>query len=342
MRETIRCAVMGLGRLGYWHADNLASKVKGAKLVCVADTVAVQAERTARELGLDRWTKDPESLFTDPDIDALVIATPTGTHAEMAIKAAEHGKHIFVEKPLTRHLEEADAVIEAIREHGVLCQVGFMRRFDPAYAEAKRRIAAGDIGKPVYFKAVSRDPVSPPAQFIKNSGGMFLDMAIHDYDAARFLMGAEACSVAAHGSVLVNEFMERLGDVDQSLTYLTFDSGAAGDIESSRIALYGYDIRAEVIGTEGTIVVGSLRHHDVKILTPKGGLHDIVPAFPERFRDAFQLEMQHYIDCLRSGERPAVTEEDGKAALEIAAAAQLAFETGSKVELSELRRRDTK
>ncbi|MEB3104015.1 inositol 2-dehydrogenase [Ferviditalea candida] len=337
MKDTIRCAVLGLGRLGCWHAENLASKVKGAKLVSVADTIPEHAEKTARELKAERWTNDPENVFADPDIDAVVIATPTGTHADMALRAAKNGKHIFVEKPLTRYLKEADEVIETVRENRVLCQVGFMRRFDPAYAEANRRIAAGDIGKPIYFKAVSRDPASPPAAFIRNSGGMFLDMAIHDYDAARFLLGAEVTSVAAHGSILVNEFMKQIGDVDQALTYLNFESGAAGDIESSRNALYGYDIRAEIIGTEGTIVIGSLRHRDVKLLTPKGGLHDIVPAFPERFRDAFQLEMSHFIEALRLGIMPAVTEKDGKAALEIATAAQLAIEIGRKVELGELK-----
>lgn len=337
MKGNIRLAVLGLGRLGYWHAENLASKIKGAELACVGDTMEAHAEKIARELNVPRWTSEPGSVFSDPGIDAVVIATPTGTHASLAIQAAKHGKHCFIEKPLTGRLEEADAVIAAIRESGIACQVGFMRRFDPAYAEAKRLIAAGHIGKPIYFKAVSRDPVSPPAEFVENSGGMFLDMAIHDYDAARFLMGAEVESVAAHGSVLVNAFMHQFGDVDQSLTYLTFDSGAAGDIESSRNALYGYDIRAEVIGTEGTVQIGSIRHHDVKLLTPKGGTHDIVPAFPERFRDAFQLEMNHFVDVIRTGVRPKVTEEDGKAALEIAAAAQLAFETCRSIELREFR-----
>jgi scyllo-inositol 2-dehydrogenase (NAD+) len=333
--ETIRCAVLGLGRLGYWHAENVATQVKGAQLVCVADPVEGQAEKVARELNVQKWTKESSDVFTSPDIDAVIIATPTSTHADMIKEAAQHGKHIFVEKPLTRYVEEAAEIIETIRKNGVMCQVGFMRRFDPAYVEAKRRILAGDIGKPIYFKAVSRDPGSPPPEFIKNSGGIFLDMSIHDYDIARFLMGAEVTSVSAHGNVLVHEFMKEYNDVDQAITYLTFDSGAAGDIEGSRNASYGYDIRGEVVGTEGTLVIGSLRYHDVQILTSNGSTHDIIPAFPQRFRDSYLHEMEHFIDCLRKGEKPSVTEVDGKIALEIAAAATQAFETGKRVHLNQ-------
>ncbi|WP_027417620.1 inositol 2-dehydrogenase [Aneurinibacillus terranovensis] len=333
MKKQIRCAVLGLGRLGYWHAENLATKIKGATLQCVADPFAGQAEKVARELDAKQWTRDPNEVFENSNIDAVIIATPTSTHADMIQKAAKNGKHIFVEKPLTNDVKEADEVIRIIQENQVLCQVGFMRRFDPAYVEAKRRVLAGDIGTPIYFKGVSRDPGSPPAEFIKNSGGIFFDMSIHDYDVARFLLGAEVTTVSAHGNVLVNSFMEEFHDVDQSLTYITFDSGAAADVEASRNAFYGYDIRGEIMGTEGTIVIGSLRYHDVQVLNKNGSTHDIVPAFPERFNNAYQLEMAHFIDCLRKNEAPAVTAIDGKIALEIAAAAKKSFETGQKVHL---------
>ncbi len=208
-----------------------------------------------------------------------------------------------------------------------------MRRFDSAYREARRRIQAGDIGTPLYFKGVSRDPGSPPAAFIQNSGGIFLDMSIHDFDIARFLLNAEVTSVSAHGNILVHSFMEHFGDVDQALTYVTFDSGAAADIEASRNAFYGYDIRGEVIGSEGSLLIGSLRYHDVQILTKRGSTHDIVPAFPERFKDAYLNEMNHFVDCLRKSEAPSVNEIDGKIALEIALSAQKSFETGQTVRL---------
>ncbi len=331
MKEQIRCAVLGLGRLGYWHAENLATRVKGATLVYVADPFENQAEKVARELNIGKSTKNPNEVFEDSTIDAVFIATPTSTHAEMIKLAAKHKKHIFVEKPLTYDLAEADQVVQTIKENNVYCQVGFMRRFDSAYIEAHKRIHAGDIGIPLYFKGISRDPGSPPAEFIKNSGGIFLDMSIHDYDIARYLLKAEVTSVSAHGNILFHSFMEPYHDVDQAITYLTFDSGAAADIEASRNAFYGYDIRGEVIGSEGSIQIGSLRHHDVQILTKSGSTHDIVPAFPERFKNAYLNEIDHFIDCLRKDKKPLVGEMDGRIALEIALSAKKSFETQRKI-----------
>ncbi|MFB5193519.1 inositol 2-dehydrogenase [Neobacillus sp. KR4-4] len=336
MKEAIRTAVLGLGRLGYWHAENLVSKIKGAQLVSVVDPLEGRAEQVARELGVEKWSQNPNDIFEDDTIDAVVIVTPTSTHADMITRAAKNGKQIFVEKPLTHTLDEADEVIKAINENNVSCQVGFMRRFDPAYAEAKKRIEAGDIGKPIYFKGVSRDGNVPPEEFIKHSGGIFLDVAIHDYDIARYLMGQEIVSITSTGNILMesNKFMEKYNDVDQAMTYFTFDSGAAGDIETMRIAPYAYDIRGEVVGTEGSIQIGSMRYNDVKVLTSKGSQHDLIPDFPTRFKDAYLLEMVHFIDSLRKGVKPICTEIDGKAALEIAAAATKSFKTGKTIELN--------
>lgn len=337
MREQVRCAVLGLGRLGYWHAENLATRVKGAKLVYVVDPFDNQAEKVGRELNIEKATKNYNEVFEDPSIDAVIIATPTSTHAEMIEIAAKHKKHIFIEKPLTHDLEEADRVIQTIKENNVFCQVGFMRRFDSAYMEAHQRIKAGDIGTPLYFKGVSRDPGSPPAEFIKNSGGIFLDMSIHDYDIARYLLNAEVTSVSSHGDILFHSFMKPYHDVDQAISYLTFDSGAAADIEASRNAFYGYDIRGEIIGSEGSILIGSLRYHDIQILTKRGNTHDIVPAFPERFKDAYLNEMDHFIGCLRNNKKPSVSEIDGKIALEIALSAKKSFETEKKISLNAYR-----
>lgn len=331
MREIINCAVLGLGRLGYWHAENLASKIKGVKLAYVVDTQENHAKEVAEKLGIKQWSIDPQTVFNDPDIDAVIIATPTSTHAEMIIKAAQKGKHIFVEKPMTHDLEEADKVIKTIQENNVICQVGFMRRFDSAYAEAKKRILAGDIGKPMYFKSVSRDPGSPPPKFIKHSGGIFLDMCIHDYDIARYLMDDEICSIHAHGNILIHPFMKEYNDVDQAITYMQFKSGAAGDIEGSRNSAYGYDIRSEVLGTEGSILISTLKHHDIKILTSKGATYDIVPGFPEKFKDSYLSEMTHFIECVQRGQKPIVNEVDGKIALLVSVAARTSFEQKREV-----------
>lgn len=334
MSSNLRCAVLGLGRLGVWHAENVAHHLDGAELRIVCDPTSAIAEETASRLGAAGWSADWQEVIDDPSIDAIVIATPTTTHGEIVQRAAAAGKAIFVEKPLTGSVGELDEVLQSLEAHNALCQVGFMRRFDAAYAEAHRRIQSGDIGKPIYFKAVSRDPYSPPPSFIGRSGGILIDMAIHDFDMARFLMGSEVTSVAAHGSILVNSFMEELGDVDQALSFIKFQSGAAGDIEVSRNAHYGYDVRAEVIGTEGTLFIGSMQQRQVHILTPGGKTHDIVPTFAERFQDAFKSELQHFVDCVRRGEGPSVTALDAQKALQIAVAAQQSLETGREVEVS--------
>lgn len=331
---TIRCAVLGLGRLGYHHAKNVAThQVGGAELVSVVDPMEGRAEEVAREFGLTKWTQNPDDVFADPDIDAVIIVTPTSTHADMIKKAARHGKPIFVEKPLTQNIEEADEIIQTIKENNVICQVGFMRRFDPAYAEAKRRIEAGDIGKPIYFKGITRDAGSPPAEFIKHSGRMFLDVSIHDYDIARYLMGAEISSVSAHGRVLMHLFMEEFKDVDQAVTYVEFDSGAAGDIEASRNSPYGHDIRTEIIGTKGSLFIGTLRNQNVTLLNFKGSNYEIIPDFQTRFNDAYRLELVHFIECVQNKQTPKVTEADGKTNLQIAIAATESFDSGKTVKL---------
>lgn len=334
MKEVVRCAVVGLDSEGYRHAENLASIVKGAELVSVFDPREGKAEQVAIELGVNKWSQHPNDAFYDDMIDAVVIVTPPSTHAEMIKRAAENGKHIFVEKPL-QVLSEAEEVIKEIQQHSIICQVGFMRRFDPAYAEAKKRVEAGDIGKPLYFKGVSRDGNIPHERYIKHSCGIFHDIAIHDYDIARYLMSEEVRSITATGNILLqaNKFMEKYQDVDQGLSYLTFDSGASGDIETMRVAPYAYDIRGEVVGTEGAIQIGSMRNNDVKLLTKKGSTHDLIQDFPTRFSDAYLLEMIHFIESVQKGEKPLCTEVDGKAALEIAAAATKSFHTGETVHL---------
>ncbi|OUN00288.1 MAG: inositol 2-dehydrogenase [Paenibacillaceae bacterium ZCTH02-B3] len=333
MSDQVRCAVIGLGRLGFRHAQILQTKIKSARLVKVATSRRESAEKAARELGGVAWTADPREIFEDPDIDAVLINTPTDTHAQYLVEAARHGKHIYVEKPVTKTLEEARRVYPIVRDSGVLCQVGFMRRFDPAYAEAKKRIEAGDIGKPIYFKGVSRDPASPPEAYIRTSGGIFLDLAIHDFDIARYLMGSEVKTVRSVGSIQLHTFMADCGDVDQALTYLTFESGAAGDVESSRNAGYGYDIRGEVVGTEGTLLIGSLRQRDLVFLSRNGRTTDIVPDFVRRFDEAFTLELEHFIECVRRRETPLCTMVDGIRALEIAEAATESFRRGQEMEV---------
>lgn len=336
MSEDIRIALLGLGRLGHYHATNLKERVKGANLVAVADPFEGRAKEVAKELGVENWTKDPNEIFEDPNIDAVAIVTPTSTHSEMIQNAARNGKHIFVEKPLTETLDKADEVIQTIEANNVICQVGFMRRFDPAYHDAKLRIDAGEIGKPIYFKGITRDKGTPPPEFIKHSGGIFLDCSIHDYDIARYLMGAEIKSVFGNGRILQNPFMEEFNDVDQAISYVEFDTGANGDIEASRNSPYGHDIRTEIVGTEGSLFIGTLRNQNVSVLNAKGSNYEIVPDFQTRFDDAYRIELEKFIECVQKKQNPRVTALDSKINMEIALAATNSFlNNGMEVNLQQ-------
>ncbi|WP_050182467.1 Gfo/Idh/MocA family oxidoreductase [Domibacillus robiginosus] len=335
MGKRIRCAVLGLGRLGYWHALN-ASKIQNVEVTTVCDMDLKRAEKAAMELGVPKFTNNAEDIFQDDSIDAVIIATPTSTHFELLKKASNSKKAIFAEKPLTLTVQEAKEITKIIEDSKSFCQVGFMRRFDPAYAEAKRRIHAGDIGKPIYFRGISRDPQAPPPEYIKHSGGIITDVSIHDFDIARFLIDSEIQSVDTKGSILKYPFVSEYDDVDHALSFIRFTSGAAGDIEASRNAYYGYDIRAEVVGTEGTIQIGNaLNHHNVNILTKSGQTHDILPGFSERFATAYSLELDEFFSDVREGNDSKVTARDGLKALEVLVAANKSLKEQREVYVEE-------
>ncbi len=224
-------------------------------------------------------------------------------------------------------------VSEAVKQEGVLCQVGFMRRFDPAYADAKRRIEAGGIGKPIYYKGFTRDAGAPPPEFIKHSGGLFVDCSIHDYDMARYLFDSEITSISGHGRVLKHDYMHECKDVDQALSYIEFENGGAGDIEASRNSPYGYDIRAEVIGTEGSLFIGTLRNKSLTVLNRSGSNFEVIPDFQTRFHEAYCLELQHFVECIRLSQTPIVTDIDATINLEIALAATKSMHTGERISL---------
>jgi len=338
MTGKIHLAVLGLGRLGSIHAENIVNHINDAQLACIVDPFEGRAEQVAKELGIERWSREPNDVFQDPMIDAVIIATPTSTHAEMVRLAVQNKKHIFIEKPITRTLEEAKEVMRLIKENEVLCQVGFMRRFHPDFAAAKKRIDAGEIGKPIYFKGFTRDnppdkyDISPSTAFLKQSGGIFLDLAIHDYDIARYLMGANVTSVLAAGRVVMNPFMEEYGDADQAITYMEFDSGATGDIESSRTSPYGFDIGCEIIGTEGAIQIPSIRNREAVLLNASGR-HELGPIFPPSVYESYKLEIVDFVQSVRFNQSSPCNEEDGKAALELAIAATESYKIGKTVTL---------
>src|SRR5260221_621575 len=338
MSALLKIGVIGLGRMGRLYARMLATQVSGVQLYAVAETGGQTRTQVGDELGVSNTFADALELIALPELDAVVIATPTSTHHALVIAAANAGKAIFCEKPLALTLAENYEVLEAVARAQVPLQVGFMRRFDAAYQRAKKMIADGQIGSPVTFKALSRDPFCPPRGYMDpaKNGGLILDMAIHDFDLARWLMGSEVERVSAEGTLLVCEQLQQVGDIDNAVVNLRFASGALGNVEVSRNAFYGYDIRTEVLGSEGAVTIGAHQYTPVVLLTRNGAQHDTVPYLLERFGDAYRAQIQHFADCLRTGKPPSVGGTDALAALKIGIAATRAYQMSRIVTLDEL------
>jgi len=318
---TVGIAVLGAGRIGVCHARNVARAVPGARLVGVADIDLAAAERAVDAAGTGRATTRYDELLAEPAVDAVIVATPTATHAALMADAARAGKHILCEKPIALTVEETRATIESVRHADVLVQIGFNRRFDPPFVRAREAIARGDIGQPWMVKLVGRDPRLAPLSYLAASGGQFKDQAIHEFDAARWLIGREVEEVYAMGAVLVDPAVGELGDVDTALTTLRFAGGTLGQVDSCRRSVYGYDIRAEVLGSEGALMIGDGRRTAVTLLEPNRASHDHVDWFLERFATAYRDEVADFVDCVRTGRTPRAGVEDGLEALRIAVAA---------------------
>jgi inositol 2-dehydrogenase len=328
--------LIGLGRLGRVYARDLATRVTGVNLAAIADTNATLAEDTARELDIPRWYMDPLAMMDDPSVEAIVIVSPTHTHCDLVVGALERGKPVFCEKPPALSLAETQTMKDAVgRKQGFL-QMGFMRRFDAGYAGAKKRIQDGVIGTPIVFKSSSRDPHRPSLEYANpaSSGGMIVDMGIHDFDLARFFMG-EVSTVAAVGGTLAYPELAEVGDIDNAVVSLTFASGCIGIVDLSRSGIYGYDIFGEILGTSGTLRIGYLRETPLFVMTKNQVAHDTVPFFMERFRDAYTVQLQNFVDNLRNDREPPVTIDDGIGALRIALAATRARETGVSVSVKD-------
>ncbi len=333
----LNVGLIGLGRLGRVYARDLAARVTGVHLQAVADTNATLAEETARELGVPRWYMDPIAMLDDPDINAVIIVSPTDTHCDLVVSTLERGKPVFCEKPPALSLAETKTMKDAVaRTHGFL-QMGFMRRFDAGYAAAKKKIEEGVIGTPIVFKSSSRDPYRPSLEYAnpKSSGGMIVDMGIHDFDLARWYMG-EVASVTAVGGTLAYPELNEVGDIDNAIVTLTFASGRIGVVDLSRSGIYGYDIFGELLGTTGTLRIGYLRETPLFVMTKNQVSHDTVPFFMERFRDAYPAQLQNFVENLQKDREPTITIDDGIGSLRIALAATRAQATEKTVLLKDL------
>lgn len=327
--------VVGVGMMGKRHAENLRRAIPEARLVAVADANGERARRVAAELDVEHSYDSSEALLARKDIQAVVIASPAKFHAATIQAAAAAGKHILCEKPLALTLTEADAALAAVERAGVRFQIGHMRRYDPAYADARKRIEAGEIGDLILFKAIGRDPEPPPPSYFQAGlGGMlFIESSVHEFDLARWLMGDEVAEVHAYAARLASSEPAPPDDIDAGVVNLRFARGAIGNVESFRQARYGYDIRTEIVGSKGTLMVGYLRQTAELVLTGAGASHDVVDHWLVRFADAYLNEMRDFVQTILAGRSPRVTGRDGRQALALALAAERSYRESRPVAL---------
>lgn len=319
----LRIGLIGTGCIGRLHAEHLATRIQGANLAGVADINLGAARTIADRYKISLATDDHRQLMEDTSIDAIIICSTTETHTPFIEEAAARGKHVFCEKPIGLDLDHISKALEAVDKAGVKLQVGFNRRFDPSFAKAREMIATGKIGKPHILRITSRDPEAPPLENVKASGGIFLDMTIHDFDMTRFLSASEVEEVYAIGGALVIPEIGRLGEVDTCMITMRLKNGMLATIDNSLQSVYGYDQRIEVFGSGGMVMVsnqtsGNHIHYDGE------GVHSAKPQyfFLERYQDSYRAEMQSFVDSIIQDRSPLVTGKDGMAPVKIAQAAR--------------------
>lgn len=331
----LRTAVVGVGRMGLTHAENLASRIRGAQLVAVSTSSAVRADEARRRCGAISVHADLSGMLSAETLDAVVIASSTSAHVANVEDCASAGLHILCEKPLGLSLDDCERASAAARAAGVKLMIGHTRRFDTGYIDARRVIEAGGIGKPVLYRSLSGDMNPPPVSFadLEVSGGLILDSMYHDIYLGRWLLGDEITRVYGEGGALIDETIATVGDVDNAVVSVRFAGGAMGTLSASRTTRYGHDLRGEVIGDEGAVQIGRLRRTPLRVLDRNGAHHDAVHTTPERMGDAFVTMLQAFVDCVIDDIEPPVTSVDAKATLAVALAGRRSIETGQPVEV---------
>ncbi|MCP5515004.1 MAG: inositol 2-dehydrogenase [Spirochaetales bacterium] len=338
MADKIRVGIIGAGRIGKVHAESIAYHIPEAEVVTVSDPfVNADIEKFMKNLGVKKVTKDYKEIINDKDIDVVLICSPTNTHSQYSIEAANAGKHIFCEKPIDMDIDKIKETIKAVEKAGVKFQVGFNRRFDHNFLKVKGLVKEGKVGDIHVVRITSRDPAAPPAEYVKGSGGMFMDMTIHDFDMARYLSGSEVEEVFAYGTVLVDPAIGAAGDIDTAVVTLKFANGALGIIENSRQAVYGYDQRVEVFGNKGAVEVSNDRQSSA-VLSTKEGVASEKPLyfFLERYMESFTEEKKQFFAAIKNNTAPPVGALDGLKPVLIAKAALKSVKEGRPVKISEI------
>jgi myo-inositol 2-dehydrogenase / D-chiro-inositol 1-dehydrogenase len=329
--RVVRIGVIGVGRIGRMHADLLARRIPGATVTRVHDAHSESARDVAETLGVAA-VSDVEELLQSPDVDAVAICSSTDTHADLIVAAAEAGKAIFCEKPVSLDLATVDRALAAVEAAGVPFQIGFNRRFDPAHAAVAAAVAEGEIGTPQLARITSRDPAPPPIDYIRTSGGIFLDMTIHDFDMARYVVGSEVVEVYARGGVRVDAEIGEAGDVDTAVVVLEHENGCLTTIDNSRQAVYGYDQRVEVFGSAGMAASDNPPAHTALVRSATGSRGTTLPYFfLERYIPSYLREWEAFVAAVSSGTTPPVTGRDARAPLVIGLAAWKSLREGRPV-----------
>lgn len=336
----LRFGVLGAGRIGKIHAGNLAHRIPGAELAALCDVFPENLAAAAAGLAVSKTFSDYRDLLQDPEVDAVVICTPTNTHYQVILDAAAAGKQIFCEKPIDLSIGKIQIINDEVRKRGVQLMVGFNRRFDPNFERVRELVATGKVGQPHVLRITSRDPGPPPEEYIRASGGIFLDMTIHDFDMARYLLASEVTEVYARAAVLVDPVIGKAGDWDTAVVTLAFENGALGVIDNSRKAVYGYDQRVEVFGSAGMATVKN-QTPDTHIYCDGTGIHSALPLhfFLERYAESYLREMRAFVNAVARRQPVPVDGSDGIMAVAIAAAAAKSVEEQRPVKLTEIYQR---
>ncbi|MHA1150131.1 MAG: inositol 2-dehydrogenase [Promethearchaeota archaeon] len=338
MTEKIVAGVIGAGRIGKIHIENLLHNIPNVELKIVVDLIINdQLKEWAKSKGISKLSDDAKELFNDPEINAVIIASSTDTHAKFIQQAAKVKKHIFCEKPIDTDIDRIKEILIVVEKEKVKLMVGFNRRFDRNFRRVQEAVAQGQIGAPHIIKITARDPAPPPIEYIKVSGGIFLDMTIHDWDMARFQAGSEVEEVYVSGSVLIDPRIGEAGDLDTAVAILKFKNGALGLIDNTRQAVYGYDQRVEVFGSRGCVVADNEATNTVKIYTAECTNIDKIPYFfLERYMESYKAELQYFFECLQNDKEPFPNGNDGLQNVLVAMAAQRSFDENRPVKLSEI------
>lgn len=334
MNKKLKVGIIGAGRIGRVHTLSIKNLIPEVEIKAISDTYFPAAEEWAKENGIPHAYKDHKDIINDPEIDAVLVCSSTDTHAQISIEAAEAGKHIFCEKPVDLTIEKVEAVLKAVEKANVKFQVGFNRRFDHNFSKIKELIDSGELGDLHIVKITSRDPEPPSPEYVKVSGGMFLDMTIHDFDMARFLTGSEVKEIYVSADCMVDPAIGEAGDVDTAIITLKMENGTICVIDNSRQAAYGYDQRVEVFGSKGKAEVQNDTPSTATWSTAEGVFSEKPKYFfLERYMDSFADEMKCFIDAIVNDKEVPVTGIDGLKPIEIGLAAKKSHAEGVPVKL---------